>query len=185
MFTIVWAIFNLFLVGLAFGVLLLLERQIKQPKGYLNCLLISVYCLLFILLLPNIAYLFTDHRHIADICTFDELQRCINSPWRNLGYFVYSALGIPFFLISIRRASRLFLPKYKHLGVVILIFLSALGVRIGLFERFNSWDILTKPWDIVLTSFGYVLSFDEALWSFFGLLLLLYYWSWFWLDRFR
>jgi len=185
MFTLFWAVFNLFLVGLAFAVLLIIERQLKQPKSTQNYLLIAVLCLIFILLLPNITYLFTDHRHIADICIFDELQRCTNSPWRNLGYFVYSALGIPFFLISIRRASGLFFPKFQHLWVIALIFLSALGVRIGLFERFNSWDILNTPGEIIITSLGYVFSADEALYSFFGLLMLLYYWSWFWLDRFR
>lgn len=33
-------------------------------------------------------------------------------------------------------------------GVILL--LSSLGVYIGRFNRWNSWDVLSKPWEIVM-----------------------------------
>ena len=191
MLSIAAAVFNLILVFIAFGLVILLERLFIKKWSEINWqkrvgfLLLSVA---FILFLPNIAYLFTDARHIGDYCDFDFLHRCTNYPWMNLGYFVYGALGIPFFLVSIRKYSQIlgkvFHRSLKYSAPVILIFLSALGVRIGLIERFNSWNILNEPLNIITTALGHVIHFDGALYSFFGLLLVLYYWSWFVLDRF-
>jgi len=185
------AVWNLLLVFIAFVLVFICERFFFDHwKNYswLKKFGFAVVAVWFILFLPNIAYLFTDARHIADYCEFDYLHRCTNYPWMNLGYFVYGALGIPFFLVSIRKFSnilgKVFHPKLKIISPIVLIFLSALGVRIGLIERFNSWNVLNEPLNIITTAFGHVINFDSALYSFFGLLLLLYYWSWFVLDRF-
>lgn len=184
------AIFNLILVFIAFGLCQLLWRHFQAPwKAFslIKKLKFVVITILFILFLPNIAYLFTDARHIADYCDFDFLHRCVNHPWMNLGYFVYGALGIPFFLICIRRFSQLlaivFDARLRHLVPIVMLFLSALGVRIGLIERFNSWNIINEPLNIVVTSWQHVIGGDPALYSFFGVLTVLYYWSWWWLDQ--
>ncbi len=185
------AIFNLCLVFIAFGAYLLLKKM-SLPWEDLSFLQKGVFVccsIVFILFLPNIAYLFTDSRHIADYCDFDFLHRCTNYPWMNLGYFVYGALGMPFFLITIRGFSEILsiiFNKYlKYIAPFVLIYLSALGVRIGLLERFNSWEVITHPWHIVETCFQHVINFDEVTVSFFVLLLILYYWTWFFLDRFK
>ena len=188
-FGVIW---NLMLAFIAFGLLLVCERFFSESwKKYsvLKKLSFLLTAVLFILFLPNIAYLFTDARHIADYCDFDALHRCTNYPWMNLGYFVYGALGIPFFLVSIRKFSyilgNIFHSSLKTISPVVLIFLSALGVRNGLIERFNSWNVLNEPLHIITTSLGHVINFDSSLYSCFGLLLVLYYWSWFVLDRFK
>ncbi len=187
-FGVIW---NLLLVLIAFGLLQVLWKHFRQPWSQFSWqkqLGFVFIFIAFVLFLPNIAYLFTDARHIADYCEFDFLHRCTNHPWMNLGYFVYGALGIPFFLICTRRASQLlsivFDARLRHVMPIVLLFLTALGVRIGLIERYNSWNIINDPLGIVITCWQHVVGLDPALYSFFGLLALLYYWSWFWLDRY-
>jgi uncharacterized membrane protein len=40
---------------------------------------------------------------------------------------------------------------------VVVIPLTSIAVMFGLLERFNSWDMLTKPWSIAEVAFGYFL----------------------------
>lgn len=159
--TVLW---NLFLIGLALTALLYAKNMLqgkkfseisKKQKG-----LFLFFFLFFLAFFPNIAYLFTDSRHILDYCgTDDYYRRCWEAPWAVLAYFSYSVIAIPFFVFSIDQTAKIveksFWKKGKEIVPPIMIFLSAIGICIGLFDRLNSWDLLNPliPIQTILSYF--------------------------------
>ncbi|MFP4219767.1 MAG: DUF1361 domain-containing protein [Phormidium sp.] len=108
--------------------------------------------IVFILFLPNAPYLLTDIIHlIEDI-------RQTRSIW------VLTLFAIPLYLIVLSLGfvaytlSLVNLRNYlksQHLshwvipGESSIHFLSAIGICLGRFERFNSWDLLTNPAQVI------------------------------------
>jgi uncharacterized membrane protein len=170
------AIWNLCLAGIPFLLITYLYKHFYNQSWsvlsfYKKTALVAGFGA-FILFLPNIPYLFTDYRHIVDHCEFDSLARCVNWPVANLLYFTYAALGIPLFVLSIEKAMKLIPFKLYWIGAGILVFLSALGVSLGLFERFNSWNIVHELPLILGACWDYFLGGREGvLWQYFGLLM--------------
>ncbi|WP_445671281.1 DUF1361 domain-containing protein [Paenibacillus sp. FSL K6-2862] len=107
--------------------------------------------------LPNSAYLFTEILH--SFRYFDnqgEAQFWINIDfWYSLTLtFAVAILGLLLSTCSIIQIhdvlNKLF-SKYINMMVVgVILLLSSLGVYIGRFNRWNSWDVLSKPWEIVM-----------------------------------
>ena len=136
-------VWNLFLAwipyGLALGLALVHARSGPRP----------VLCLLgvgWLLFLPNAPYILTDFIHLG---------RRTGAPlWFDaalIGAFagVGLALGLVSLLIVHRvveaRAGRL----VGWLFAVTALVLSAVGVYLGRFPRFNSWDVITDPHSLV------------------------------------
>ena len=146
--TVIW---NLFLIGVAMSALFYAKSILKtKPLSNLSRtekLLFFLWMLVFLAFFPNIAYLFTDSRHVLDYCgVLDEYRRCWEAPWAVLAYFTYSTIAIPFFVIAIDVTARMCAHSIhyslRHIVPPVMIFLSALGICIGLFDRLNSWDLL-------------------------------------------
>lgn len=137
-------VWNLFLAwipyGLALGLALVHARSGPRPVLWL----LGVGWLLF---LPNAPYILTDFIHLG---------RRTGAPlWFDaalIGAFagVGLALGLVSLLIVHRvveaRAGRL----VGWLFAVTALVLSAVGVYLGRFPRFNSWDVITDPHSLVL-----------------------------------
>ncbi|CAI6083448.1 hypothetical protein PAECIP112173_03918 [Paenibacillus sp. JJ-100] len=107
--------------------------------------------------LPNSAYLFTEILHsFRYFNTQGETQFWINIDfWYNLTLtFAVAVLGLLLStcsIIQIHEVLNKLVSKYSNMLVVgILLLLSSLGVYIGRFNRWNSWDVLSKPGQIVL-----------------------------------
>ncbi len=172
MLTIPAAIWNLILVFLALGNMIVLEYffsntswkhlPIMKRAGFIFGLA------LFIILFPNIPYMFSDSRHILDMCSGNTpYKTCPEAPWLILLFFSYGTIAIPFFVITIKKCSALlgniFSPIFNTITPYILIPMSALGVCLGLFERFNSWEIVYKPLHIIEMAFSYFLEKEKLL----------------------
>lgn len=146
--TVFW---NLFLIGVALGALLYAKTALSGETftkiSVARKIIFVFWLLVFLAFFPNIAYLFTDARHILDFCSGDDRwKRCPEAPWAIFAYFSYGVIAIPFYVFSIDQTTKMFAIAFhkiaKKIVPPVMIFLSAIGVCIGLFNRLNSWDLL-------------------------------------------
>jgi uncharacterized membrane protein len=74
-------------------------------------------------------------------------------------FFTYAVLGVPTFYYALNQTTgifkKLFNPMSAKVLPIIVIPLTSIGVMYGLFERFNSWDILTDPFSLIIKGIGY------------------------------
>lgn len=104
---------------------------------------------LWLLFLPNAPYLVTDIFHFEErppVSLWFDLMLVVSAAWN----------GILFCMISLFRVEK-FLRKTCTQNVAnkimpLLILLCGYGVYIGRYLRYNSWDIVTEPFDILRTS---------------------------------
>lgn len=116
--------------------------------------------LFWLLFFPNTAYLFTIPRHLVDYCSnFDDYRVCANGTWQVIFFFTYAAIGIPTFYYALKKMSKLFKivfnKSFEKLLPILVIPLTSIGLIFGLYERFNTWDIVSHPTLILKTFFGY------------------------------
>ncbi|MBN2096694.1 DUF1361 domain-containing protein [Candidatus Peregrinibacteria bacterium] len=116
--------------------------------------------LFWLLMLPNTAYLFTMVRHLVNYCRdFDCYRVCPGKTWMVMFFFVYALAGVPTFYYAIHKMKEvfkmLFSPRSAVFLPVVVIPLAAIGVMFGLFERYNSWDVLTRADEILKTLASY------------------------------
>ncbi len=108
---------------------------------------------------PNTAYLFTLVRHLVDHCTDYNIHRvCFEEAWKVPLFLFYALMGLPTFVYSLRMMQRVF-SQWFGSGRFLPFFiipLTALGILFGLFERFNTWDIVTHPLTLVEKTLSYL-----------------------------
>jgi uncharacterized membrane protein len=114
----------------------LIENKLKR------FLLLSTW-LLFI---PNAFYIITDLFHLVHVHSAPR--------WFDLLLiFSFAWNGILCGIISLRRVELIINlnrgPVYSLLMVFAVMWLNALGIYIGRFLRFNSWDVVTDPFNLL------------------------------------
>lgn len=107
--------------------------------------------LIWLLFLPNSPYIITDLVHLHD--------RSSNLLWLDMFLvFVFALNGLLLGLLSLLDMTQLLHRRYTSksssfiIGIVCL--LSGYGIFLGRFLRFNSWDIVIKPWTLFLEILG-------------------------------
>ena len=107
----------------------------------------------WLVFLPNAPYLVTDLVHLG---TGVELWRHV------MQYGVAAWTGVMLGVVSMRlvhqRIEREFGPLIGWIAAVVSVGLCAIGVVIGRFQRWNSWDLVTHPGAVVATTFDWVRS---------------------------
>jgi uncharacterized membrane protein len=103
--------------------------------------------------LPNAPYLVTDLVHLGSGVEL----------WRHvMQYAVAAWTGIVLGMVSMhlvhQRITRDFGAVTGWTAVVLSVGLCAIGVVIGRFQRWNSWDLLTRPDAMAATTFDWVRS---------------------------
>jgi len=126
-------------------------KDLKNQK-----IIFIILFLLWLFMLPNTAYLFFIVRHLVNYCDdFDKYRVCLDGSWKVMFFFVYAAIGIPTFYYGLNRMERLFKSMcgkiYATFLPIIVIPMTSIAVMFGLYERFNSWDILFRPIDLLKT----------------------------------
>ncbi|WP_036434921.1 DUF1361 domain-containing protein [Mycobacterium sp. URHB0044] len=103
--------------------------------------------------LPNSPYLVTDLVHLGEGVEL----------WRHVLQYGFAAwTGIMLGVVSLRlihqRIEREWGSVLGWLAVVVSIGLCSIGVIIGRFQRWNSWDLVTRPDAVVASTFEWVRS---------------------------
>ncbi|ADG76710.1 hypothetical protein TPAU25S_03576 [Tsukamurella paurometabola] len=101
--------------------------------------------------LPNSPYLVTDLVHLGEGANM----------WRHVLQYGFAAwtgilLGVVSLLLVHRRLEREFGARWGWLAVAVSVGLCAIGVVIGRFQRWNSWDLVTRPDDVVAATLGWI-----------------------------
>jgi uncharacterized membrane protein len=130
---------NLVLAWIPFAVALLVYDRARRGAGALPLFGLAALWLLFF---PNAPYLVTDLKYLRVIH---------NAPvWFDvvlLGAAAVCGLALGFLSLFLIHAvaERRFGAAWAWIGVLAMLLLSSVGVFLGRFQRFNSWDVFTDP----------------------------------------
>ena len=155
---IVW---NLCLAFIPFS----LSFYLFRPQAVRN-LFWWLFLLIFIAFLPNAPYILTDSIHIIELSQQDYPAWAIALiviPQ----YVLFILFGFEAYVISLSQIEQYLAnsltPNYLTVVKAIAHGLSVVGIYIGRFERFNSWDFITKPGMVILTTIQDLRSSEKLL----------------------
>ena len=133
----------------------------------------------WLIFFPNAPYIITDFIHLK--------SRPIVPQWFDIVFlFLYAWTGLVLGLVSLIDIEKVLIPKIGSikvkLGIIVLLFLSAYGVYLGRVLRWNSWDIIYRPLQLILEALAPLFSPNNHIraWGItflYALLLNLIYWT--------
>ncbi|CAG5084994.1 DUF1361 domain-containing protein [Parvicella tangerina] len=132
-FRYTFLVWNLFLAYVPIGFTLIYEHMRK------NRLSKSVLLASWLLFFPNAPYILTDYIHLRHY--FTVLDFAIIS--------TYAILGLAAGFYSLRILCRDTQLLRRRWSIPLLFFLTSIGVYLGRFIRWNSWDIADHPLQIL------------------------------------
>ena len=136
----IWMSWNIFLAAIPF----LLAKHLFSPRRKLSFTW-GFGLVFFVLFLPNAPYILTDLIHLykdAAYLPIPKLSLVI------VQFLILEYIGFWFFVESYRQFEKFILKKRYHLRYLVRLvsFITlSVGVYIGRFLRFNSWDVFTNP----------------------------------------
>ncbi len=157
--TLVW---NLFLAWIPF-ILSYLAYTLSWNKRFLY-FAIPVTAFLWLIFFPNAPYILTDLQHLANETTKAPL-------WYDVIVLIwFSWTGLLLGLVSLYLMHDIVHRTFGRIAGWVFVFvvsgLSSFGVYLGRFVRFNSWDILNDPKEIVVTILGLAIDPSKRLVAF-------------------
>lgn len=134
---------NLFLAFIPYWITGWMRKNVAVIENKIKLAICIATWLLFI---PNSFYIITDLFHLSHIGSapkwFDLLM-----------IFSFAWNGIACGIVSLRRVEMIISlhtdKRFSPLIVFVVMWLSAFGIYIGRFLRFNSWDVLTDPFSLL------------------------------------
>jgi len=139
-----WNLFLAFIPYVVSGILF--KHRWLRTNNYL----LALFGLIWILFIPNAFYILTDLFHLGETGAaplWFDLLLILSFAWNGM------VMGI----LSVRQMEKIFHEKFSTRNELIFLYpvmwLNALGVYIGRYLRFNSWDIITSPFRLVIDIF--------------------------------
>lgn len=174
---IVWNIF----LGLVPFFLCSLAITHFRKNDFGSKLLAFLSLIAWLFFMPNAPYIISDVRHINGFCPDTILDICLPNAWLIFFFFIFALIGWPLYFYALEQMRVGLIEKfYPRLSVFFPLLISpliALGLLLGLIDRLNSWDVLTRPWLVLAKALAYFYS-PIGLWnlvfSSFSLLILYY-----------
>lgn len=122
------------------------SHKFKRSFGMKKHLFSGFLFLCWLVIFPNAPYIITDLVHLEQkegVPLWFDLILLVSFAWN----------GLLTGFISLMEVHQAFLTRFSQKiswGLISgILFLSAYGVYLGRFERWNSWDILTHPFSLV------------------------------------
>jgi len=134
---------NLFL---AFIPWLLTSMVIIRPGLRKNRLVLFMIIALWLLFFPNAPYILTDLFHLRisrGMPLWFDLVLILSFAWTGLLFGLFSLMDIEKMLGSSLH------PGFRIAASTILLFIGSFGIYVGRFLRWNSWDIIREPLQLV------------------------------------
>ncbi len=138
----IFLVWNLFLAYLPYALLVFLKQQ---PQWIEEKLKFCVVLLCWLLILPNSFYILTDLFHLGinnAMPLWFDLALIFSFAWNGLIMGVLSVWEMEKMIRLHRKISN------EWLFIFPIMFLNALGIYIGRYLRFNSWDVITNPFQL-------------------------------------
>ena len=142
---------NLFLAFIPYWIT---SRMIANSRVTGKEVKLFVTLSVWLLFIPNSFYIITDLFHFTNI-------RSAPKWFDLLLIFSFAWNGIVLGIVSVRKVEVLLSSLLKNKSfsvfiVLVVMWLNAFGVYIGRYLRFNSWDIITNPFDLA-SDIGYMM----------------------------
>lgn len=142
-----WMTWNLFLALLPLGLAwwLFRHRPARSPRsiGW------WIVALIFVVFLPNAPYVLTDLIHLVNDIRYGDISRWVAVVIVMPQYAAFVLAGFGAYVVSLvwvdgwlRAIGR---SRWVNLTEQGLHGLSAIGIYLGRFWRFNTWDLVTQP----------------------------------------
>ncbi|MFH1522250.1 MAG: DUF1361 domain-containing protein [Patescibacteria group bacterium] len=145
-------VWNLLLLAIPFYLFMFLYKywRVNKFKRHSQKIVAVMLGFLWLLFIPNTAYLITDIRHLINYCPLEFSNAiCPEGAWMIMLFFTYSSIGWVAFVILLNQMKefieRIWGKKISNIFIWLLIPLISLGVLIGLVDRWNSWDFFLHP----------------------------------------
>lgn len=142
-FHYVFLIWNIFLAWIPFAISKLfstISAKAKWKQAILFCGWLAFF--------PNALYIVTDLIHL-------DIESDIPKWFDAVLVFSSSILGLMLAFVSLFRAEKylktIVRKKYQPAIIVSILFLGSFGVYLGRFLRWNSWDIISNPFGLLLS----------------------------------
>lgn len=170
-FFLLFLVWNLFLAIIPFAITTYLTSLVKIHK-----LAFTMLFGIWLLFLPNAPYIVTDLLHL--------IHSQKHSIWLDVLVIMSFAFnGLVLFFLSLSDMETILKqhlkPKYITSLMLTIFGLSALGIYLGRFLRYNSWEILNNPFAIFSDIIQIVIQPNIVAWIFtltFGSFLAISYW---------
>jgi uncharacterized membrane protein len=150
--TYMFLLWNLFLAWIPFLISSYMHYTGTVKKHWIvNAGLLLTWLIFF----PNAPYILTDLVHLKprhDIAYWYDFLILL--------FFSFNSLFLGFAsLIQVKRMADYFLsPLLSHAGVLLILVLTSFGIYLGRFERYNSWDIIVNPVNLVKDIYSLLLN---------------------------
>jgi uncharacterized membrane protein len=138
---------NLFLATMP----LFFSRQLKRIRKFNLRASLLLFC--WLLFLPNAPYIITDIFHLEErplIPYWFDLLIVISGAWNGIALCVTSLMQVERFLAKHIK------QKWRLPSTLLLITLCSYGIFLGRYKRYNSWNIITNPQDIIHTFISHI-----------------------------
>lgn len=178
-------LFNLSLILIPFAAYLLLAWYWRRTRFIKPAEKILAGALFFfwLIFMPNTAYVISEVRHLLNYCPPDAAFKvCERGVWVILFFFTYAIIGYISYYYLLSAMRRLINNVFGNRAAKIFIFcvipVIALGVLLGLLNRWNSWELFIYPLDLINTLITYI-SYKENLlnWLIYTVFLYIFYFS--------
>lgn len=138
---------NLFLATIP----LFFSRRLKRFKRINLKVCMLLFC--WLLFLPNAPYIITDIFHLEErplIPYWFDLLIVISGAWNGIALCITSLMQVEGFLAKHIK------PKWRLPSTLLLITLCSYGIFLGRYKRYNSWNIITQPQNIIHTFISHI-----------------------------
>ena len=138
-----WLLWNIFLAYIPYAISTwMTNRQVKGLSRPLSFLLGSIW----LLFLPNSFYILTDLYHLHDS------RHPLAPEWLDLALIFSCAWnGLLLGVLSLRQMEKILWPdtRTNWLFLFPVMALNSFGIYTGRYLRYNSWDILSNPFQLI------------------------------------
>lgn len=162
-------VWNIFLAWIPF----MISSQFGKLNTQAKWKQVSTFCC-WLAFFPNALYIVTDLIHL-------QLETIVPKWFDAILLFSASVAGLMMAFISLYRVE-VFLDKtvhkkFRNLSVFLILFLASFGVYLGRFLRWNSWDIVSNPFQLFQSIGHRIISPFEYLqtWTVTGTLTIFFY----------
>ncbi len=146
-------VWNLFLAWIPYWLTLLLKYKNTYRKMGLGTMALLIVWLAFF---PNAPYMVTDLKYLVNAPTnmpfwFDSIMM-LSFAWTGLMLGYFSLYKVQQYLLELTN------PIFSWVSTVAIIIGASYGIFLGRYQRWNSWDLVVQPLDVIKDIFATVSS---------------------------
>lgn len=145
-------LWNLFLAAVPYALSTLYERVASRSSAF--SWRAGIVFALWLFFFPNAPYIVTDFIHLPW-----EFSRSLRFAYDFVLVTVFTFAGLLFGMASlfrVHRTLRKFIGTFwANAGVIFVLLLSGIGIYLGRFLRWNSWDMLLNPLAVLQDAFSH------------------------------